>query len=59
MIYNETREELDNSSSLLFQMVREGKIKTNISKIYELKDVARAHKDLEERKTVGSIILKP
>ena len=59
MIYNETREELDSSSGLLFQMIKEEKIKTNISKIYELKNAINAHKDLEERKTVGSIILKP
>ena len=40
-------------------MIDEKKIKTNLSKIYELEDVASAHSDLEARKTVGSIILKP
>ena len=59
MIYNNTRKELLDSSSSLFKMVLNKKVKPNISKIYNLKDVAQAHKDLESRKTVGSIILKP
>lgn len=59
MIYNSSRKELNDCSGLLFQKVFEKKIKANISKIYELKDVAIAHKDLEARKTVGSLILKP
>ena len=59
MVYNSTRKELDNSSGLLFQMIDEKKIKTNLSKIYKLKDAAVAHKELESRKTFGSLILKP
>ena len=59
MVYNSTRKELDESSGLLFQMIAEKKIKTNLSKIYKLKDVMFAHKDLEARKTFGSLILKP
>tara|TARA_Y100000590_G_C15630544_1_gene981052 strand:- start:286 stop:1305 length:1020 start_codon:yes stop_codon:yes gene_type:complete len=59
MVYNKTRKELDDSSGLLFEMIIKKKIKTNLTKIYELKDVASAHKDLESRKTVGSLILKP
>ena len=59
MIYNGTRDELNDSSNLLFQMLKEKKIKTNLSKIYELKNAVVAHKDLESRKTFGSIILKP
>ena len=34
-------------------------IPSDISKIYELKNAVVAHKDLESRKTFGSIILKP
>ena len=59
MVYNGTRKELDNSSGLLFQMIAEKKIKTNISKIYELKDAVTAHQDLEARKTFGSLVLRP
>ena len=59
MVYNKTRKELDGSSGLVFQMIADKKIKTNLSKIYDLRDVAAAHKDLEARKTVGSLVLKP
>ena len=59
MVYNGTRKELDSSSDLLFKMIAEKKIKTNLSKIYKLKDVMTAHQDLETRKTFGSLILKP
>ena len=31
----------------------------NLSKKYKLKEVGVAHKDLETRKTVGSVVLKP
>ncbi len=59
MVYNNTRGELLDSSSSLFKMILNKKIKPNIFKTYNLNDVVQAHKDLELRKTVGSIILKP
>ena len=59
MIYNETKKELDDSSGLLFQMIIEKKIKTNLYGIYKLEEAMIAHKDLESRKTFGSLILKP
>ena len=59
MVYNSTKDELVKSSEMLFKMIREEKIKPYVSKIYSLKDVAQAHKDLESRKTFGSLILKP
>ena len=59
MVYNNTRKKLDESAQALFKMILEKKIKTNLTKKYNLKDVAIAHKDLETRKTVGSIVLKP
>ena len=36
---NSTRKELDNSSCLLFQMIAEKKIKTNLSKIYKFRSL--------------------
>ena len=40
-------------------MIKDGKIKSNLSKFYDLKDASNAHSDLESKKTTGSIILKP
>ena len=50
MVYNGTRKELDKSSGLLFKMIIEKKIKTNLSKKYKLIEVSTAHEDLEKRK---------
>jgi NADPH:quinone reductase len=55
--YTVTRAELDATANDLFAMVTSGKIKIEISKTYELKDAPRAHADMEERKTTGSIVL--
>ena len=59
MHYNFTRKEIIESSSALFKMVRDGKIKVNLSKVYKLKDATSAHIDLQSKKTHGSVILKP
>ena len=58
MHYNNTREELENSSSTLFKKIIKKDISINLKKIYNLKDAARAHDDLQSRKTTGSIIFK-
>jgi NADPH:quinone reductase len=55
--YTVTREELLATAHDLFAMVTSGKIKIEISKAYALKDAPRAHADMEERKTTGSIVL--
>jgi NADPH2:quinone reductase len=43
----------------LFDLVRQGVLKVEISKTYPLKDAAQAHRDLEGRKTAGSVLLIP
>jgi NADPH:quinone reductase len=55
--YTVTRDELLATANDLFAMVTSGKIKIEISKAYALKDAPRAHADMEERKTTGSIVL--
>jgi NADPH2:quinone reductase len=55
--YTVTREELLATAHDLFAMVTSGKIKIEISKTYALKDAPRAHADMEERRTTGSIVL--
>ena len=55
--YTVTRAELLTAANDLFAMVLSGKIKIEISKSYPLQDAARAHADIEARKTTGSIVL--
>jgi NADPH2:quinone reductase len=43
----------------LFDLVERGVLKVEINKTYALRDVARAHRDLEDRKTIGSVVLLP
>ena len=57
--YTATREELDEASEKLFQMVKSGNVKINIFKKYNLEDVVEAHKDLEGRKIIGPAIITP
>ncbi|MES2320833.1 MAG: quinone oxidoreductase [Pseudomonadota bacterium] len=57
--YAATRAELEAMSVDLFEMVGSGKIKVDVRQRYQLADVARAHQDLEARKTTGSSILLP
>jgi NADPH2:quinone reductase len=54
-----TRDALDAASADLFAMVESGKVAIEINQRYALKDVARAHADLESRKTTGSTVLTP
>jgi len=46
-------------SKELFAMVSSGKVRIGIDQVYPLADAARAHTDLESRKTTGSSILLP
>ena len=57
--YNSNREKLINSAEQVFKMVRENKISIKIGARYRLKEAVQAHKDLENRKTTGSILLMP
>ena len=43
-------------ASELFGHVAAGRIRIEINQRYELQDAARAHRDLESRKTTGSSI---
>jgi len=59
MHYTTTRTELENCSNNLFQKIKNNLIKENIFKKISLKNASEAHKILQSRKSVGSIILKP
>jgi NADPH2:quinone reductase len=57
--YTATKEELRTRSSALFQMIADGKLKLRIEHTYSLADAAKAHQDLEGRKTTGKLLLIP
>jgi NADPH2:quinone reductase len=57
MHYTVRREDLVMSANALFQMVLDGKIRIEINQTYPLKEAARAHRDLQARKTTGSTVL--
>jgi NADPH2:quinone reductase len=53
------RADLVERSKSLFDMVTSGKLKIETTGRYKLADAAQAHRDLEGRKTTGSIVLLP
>jgi NADPH2:quinone reductase len=57
--YVALREELEQRSGDIFAMIAAGKLKLRISKTYKLEEVQQAHRDLEDRKTTGKILLVP
>lgn len=59
MHYTSTRNELEQSSNLLFNKIQNNEIKEHIFKTINLKDAAEAHTLIESRQSTGSIILKP
>jgi NADPH2:quinone reductase len=57
--YTASRADLEETAKSLFDAVTSGKVKIDVSGTYKLADAAKAHTDLEGRKTTGSIILVP
>jgi NADPH2:quinone reductase len=57
--YIASRSDLEMTSKSLFDVVKSGKVKIEITGRYKLADAAQAHRDLEGRKTTGSVILLP
>jgi NADPH2:quinone reductase len=57
--YVAKREDLLATAKDLFDAVGSGKVKIPVNQKYALKDAAKAHQDLEGRKTTGSTILIP
>jgi NADPH:quinone reductase len=54
-----SRADLVERSNALFEVVKSGKVKIETTKRYKLADAQQAHRDLEGRKTTGSIVLQP
>jgi len=59
MTYTAKREDLLNHAMDLFEVVESGAVKVEVKQTYPLAEAARAHRDLEARKTTGSTILIP
>jgi NADPH2:quinone reductase len=57
--YTATRPDLELSAGRVMSAIKTGKLKIRINQTYPLKDAAQAHRDLESRKTTGSILLLP
>jgi NADPH2:quinone reductase len=54
-----TRDEFIWRTNQLFDAIVTGTVKINMSAHYPLKDAAQAHRDLEGRRTMGSVVLTP
>jgi NADPH2:quinone reductase len=54
--YTAKRQDLLASAKELFDVVGSGKVKIKVNQTYPLKDAAKAHRDLEARKTTGSTV---
>ncbi len=57
--YGVPRARLEASAEELFDLMIAGKIKVDIAQRYALADAAKAHRELEGRRTVGSTVLVP
>ena len=57
--YISTPEELAACANALFAVVQSNKVRINIAQTYPLADAAKAHADLELRKTSGTTLLIP
>jgi NADPH2:quinone reductase len=54
-----SRADLVARANALFEVVKSGKVKIETTARYKLADAQQAHRDLEARKTTGSIVLQP
>jgi NADPH:quinone reductase len=57
--YTASRADLEATAKDLFDVVLSGKVKIEIHHTYALKDAQQVHRDLENRKTTGSIVMLP
>lgn len=57
--YTRSREDLTTAARELFAVVKSKAVRISINQTYPLREAARAHRDLEARKTTGSTVLIP
>ncbi len=59
MTYTATRKDLEATAADLFDIVGSGKVKIALTRTYPLAEAMQAHRDLEGRRTTGSVVLLP
>ena len=57
--YTSTRSDLEATAKEVFDVIRAGKVKVEIRHTYPLAKAEQVHRDLEGRRTVGSIVMIP
>src|SRR5262249_28085080 len=57
--YTASRSDLLETANDLFDVVKAGKVKINVNHTFPLNEAAQAHRELEARRTTGSVILLP
>jgi NADPH2:quinone reductase len=57
--YTATRADLEATAKDVFDVIRDGTVKVEVRHTYKLSEAAQVHRDLEGRKTVGSIVMLP
>jgi NADPH:quinone reductase len=58
MGYIVTRPELEKYANGVLDMVKQGKVKIKVHKVYPLSEARTAQEDLEGRRTTGKLLLK-
>jgi len=59
MTYTAARADLLTAAAELFEVAGAGALRVEVRQTYPLAETARAHRDLEARRTVGSSVLLP
>jgi NADPH:quinone reductase len=57
--YTAKRADLLKSAAELFEVIGRGIVRIEIGQTYPIRDVQRAHRDLQDRRTLGSTVLLP
>jgi NADPH2:quinone reductase len=57
--YTATRSDLEATAKEVFEVIRQGMVKVEVRHVYPLAEAERVHRDLEGRRTIGSIVMIP
>ena len=57
--YTATRMDLESTARDVFDVIRNGMVKVEVRHTYPLVEAARVHRELEGRRTVGSVVMTP
>lgn len=57
--YTTTRADLEATAKDVFDVIRSGSVKVEVRHTYRLSEAEQVHRDLEGRKTIGSVVMLP